>query len=492
MRLALGTAGLAVVALLAGCGSTVPMSSVTGRGAAGGELVTGGSTGGALAPGGLPGQQPIAGTGASGNNAGTITSPQGSTVRSATTSGHASLGTPVPGRAPIEVGIPYLDPGQTNELTSGIGTGLASADARKLYEDYMAKVNSEGGVLGHKVVGAYYKMDPNTPLPQLEQEVCTYFTQDHRVRFVFVQDVSTTLLACLSRAGVALLADGIGAESSTRGLAPYSLVLMPQTVTLDRLAKIEVPRLMADGYLTGSGKLGVLYFSNVPASVDGLNALKSELAAHHLHVTDAVGITKASGSSDIGSMEASVQSAELKFRAEGIDHVMCEEGTPWICGFFPIYANSQSYYPRYAFNSSETLTALVDNDSARSLQDAVAITWFPASDLQEQAKMPPRTRACLAFFQSKGIDMSTGNEKDQAMTTCEDLSYLKAALEHAPSLTAQGLIAGAQRLGLSYPAIGTFGTLATPTQRDGVALISEASYVAACTCFRYTKAPSRA
>ncbi|HWA65727.1 MAG TPA: hypothetical protein VG899_05085 [Mycobacteriales bacterium] len=482
----------AAIGMLAACGSTIQMGAAQ-TSAAGGEFTVP-TTATATAT-----QSPESSSVSSlpGRSIGQVTTVRGPATATSipTQPGHVPRSaSPVATSAlppgPITIGVPYLDSGSTNTLTAAIGKGLAANDPKALMSAYLANLNAHGGVLGHQIEASYLSLNPYGQTDQLDQQACSHFTEDVKVSVVLGQQLGTSLYSCLSKAGVAVIDGSIGPELSTRQFDEAPLLIMPDNVALDRLARVMVPRLIADKFIgASSDKLGVLYYDNEQSSVDGLHALESAMAAHGLKVADAFGITKGSSDAGLAAMEAAVQGAELRFRVEGINRVMCVEATPWMCGFFPLYSGTQGYYPRYAFQSEQNLSAIISNDPVKEMIGAVAVGWLPATDLQSLSAMPASTLECLAFFRKHSFPIVTANEKGGAVQVCTEVNLLAAAVAKAPALTGAGVVQGASQLGTSFDPIGTFGIDISSAHRDGPTLFRDMQFSAGCDCFRYTSRP---
>ncbi|MCW2542481.1 MAG: hypothetical protein JWM40_33, partial [Frankiales bacterium] len=372
----------------------------------------------------------------------------------------------------------------------GIGAGLATADTKVLYEAYLQDINAHGGVLGRRLVGVYRKLSPTASLASIAQDVCTYYSQDHKVSFVFSPPL-LDMYGCLSKAGIAALSS-TPQNVSKQLLRRWPLALLPESLAMDHYSDIEAKEFTAMGFFHHglTDKLGVIYFENDAASVDGFGELQKALPRYGTKIDYTEALTFADGTSGLAAMEASVQAAELKFSAEGVTEVICVEVNAFACGFFGVYASSQGYYPRYAFSGAQVLSNIVANVPAKELADSVFLGWFPAQDLQHEAEMPAPLRACFGFFRKRGVTVSTGNQRSQTEQACADVNFFLAAIRAAPAVSAAGLIKGAELIGLTYTSIGTFGVKISANQRDGVSRIRRGAFVTSCDCFRYTSNPA--
>lgn len=493
--------GLVLLAL-AGCGSTRSLDSLGGRGGASNGAIGAGDS--FLAPGGDSDVQAApsesssssASPGASGSADTDVASSDAGEDAGADTTDYSSYGSgagsggsgAVKANGPIEIGIPYIDSASGNAVLGSIGAGLASNDSKQLYEIYIDDLNKKGGILGRKVKGIYLKLNVNDDTATLAQTICTYFTQDHKVGWVFITDIGNAVYPCLNSKGVATISAG-NSDTSRTILKQTNLAQLPDTIGMDRLFSMLVDQYVAMGYFgtKPTDKLGVLHYDH-RSVMDGVAALKAGLAKHNLKISDSYSIKQYTSVAEIAGMEAAVKSAELRFRAENITHVICVESNAFLCGFFAIYAAQQGYYPRYAFSSAQPLTNVISNVPPRALERSVFVGWRPAQDVQSESEMPASMRSCVTFFRKNGVEISTGNAYDQAAGICDDLGFFAAALKAGPSVTVPGFMQGASKLAGRFSPVNSFG-IAPGLHRDAASVVRRGSYVPACDCFRYSGGP---
>jgi len=470
--------------LIAGCGSTVPLGTAANNSDGSGSnlsLGTGATGVSGLQAGTTPGQ--LAGMGQSGS-AGLASTAVPSAGPGAVSGSTPTTGSGKQGPTPILIGLSYIDNGQQNAILGGIGSGLQSADAKGETTDYAAAINKRGGILGHPIKMIYSQVDTGGTLQEAEQSACSKYTEDYHVAVTFDPSPTGLLYTCLTKAGVAAIYPGI--DGLTRGdYAKWPLVREPDSFSLERLAQVEVAQLPSLGFEpTGRlDKLGVLYFDQ-SEYVTGFHALGADWKTRGVAIGASAAVTPYNSVSTIGNMEAQVQSAELKFRAEGVTHVMCVETNAWLCGFFGVYAGSQNYYPKYAWTSNEPLNNVISNVPERELQGSVFLGWNPAQDMVSIAKMPAPVRHCLSRFSKMGYPTQTGNERGQAAAICEAYAYLEASVKAAGGgITSADIAAGALRVASTYTSSLGF---AVGNRADGVAAIRKGVFDSGCACFAYT------
>jgi hypothetical protein len=457
----LGVAGLAL--LTAACGTTLQPSqrgaqtSITVDGGVSTGVAGSGTTGGTAAPS-------ASSTTAPDNSASATSGALGATPADSVTAGSTGAGgaaTPVvASHAPILVGLPYVDQQQASVITAGIGSGLATGDLKGMFGALVADLNQHGGILGHPVKIVYYRIDPTSSQTQYEQGACATFTQDNHVLVALGASASANYMRCIVQHGAAVL----GADWSNLLQSDYAnleWVLQPDAIALDRLARIQADQFVAEGLFksTPPVKVGVLYF-DLPQFAAAEKILEQDLAQHGVGVAARQAFNYVGSTGDIGTTEAQVQAAVLKFHSQGVTHVIGVETNAWLIGFFGLDAASQGYYPRYGYTSDEVLSNVAANVPARALQGALVIGWWPAQDLANTSLYP--------------------------LGTCETVRYLTAALTAGGEpVSRASLLAGARAL-TSYSPTDTLQVQITARNFDGVSAIRQGAWNASCKCFAYT------
>ncbi|HVT63996.1 MAG TPA: ABC transporter substrate-binding protein [Mycobacteriales bacterium] len=488
-RIACVVIGLGAVSGLAACGTTVPPSSwpaVSANGTGPSDGLSGptaaSETGERTAGRAQTAVSTLTGSASPAN-------PTAAGSGSARASGSAApTRTSIARAAPIKIGYAYIDSGESNTVLSGIGKGLASADLHGEMEAYADYLNAHGGVLGHKLQMVFYRASSSSTLQSIGQAVCAKETQDDRVDISLDGNYGNVVFPCMTKARIPDIYVGIDALT----LADYRsfpYVIEPDSIAIDRLASIEVPQLVKMGYRPSglTQKLGILYYNDANTTA-GFNALKSAWALQGVKVADSVSLNNWNSVGDLAGLETSVQAAELRFRADGVTHVMCVETNAFICGFFGLYAGSQGYYPRYAYTSLQPLTNILANVSAKSLKGSVFVGWNPPEDLSRLSSMPSGVRSCWSFMNKHSFPTGTGNERDGAAGVCEALDYVVASVTAAGSTDPDALAAAAERIGPSYRSRRVLGV---GTGQAGVDVVRRGAYQTGCSCFAYTSPPIR-
>ncbi|MCU1594583.1 MAG: hypothetical protein JWO12_1975, partial [Frankiales bacterium] len=459
---------LAVATILiaaAACGTTVPRTAQVDAGQNVGQdlgstaTTTGGdqASGSSSLPGGTSSSQTSSGGSSNpGTPAGVGSSSSGPVQSGSLGSGPSAKGSAAAAKAPLLVGIPYVDQSQSSTFTGAIGAGLATADDKAIYTLLIKNLNARGGVNGHKVVAVFHRVDPTQNSADYSAAACADFTQDHHVSVVFIA-FSLDLDRCVIKAGAAV----IGNDPSGVNRADYAqlkYVLQPDAIALDQLAELQASEFTAMGLFSSPtpAKVGILYFDE-PHYIAAEKVLEAGLAKRGVKVVDREAFHYVASTQDVGQTESQINSAVLRFQADGVTQVLGVETNAWLIGFFGVHAASQSYYPRYGFTSDEVLTNVQSNVPAKELKNSLFIGWTPAYDTADVSVYPNAAKSCLTVMKNNGMDMSTGNERSSALTDCDNLNYLATALTAGGEpLSRDRLLAGAKALGTSFAPADTY------------------------------------
>lgn len=470
---------------LAACGSTTSLSGASSSSTIGGglglTLDTPVSVGGnlpnpgvatAVVPGGsrtTPGSGVVP--------APTVAVPVGSAVAAA------------PG-APITVGITYVDTQQQDAFTGQFGSSLQSGDRKAQSSLLIDKINAAGGIAGHKIVATFHKINLNGSRVSEEQAACADFTQDHHVKFVIVAELNDpNYFACLTKAGVGVI-DPTYARLSEPDFALYPGLLYPAGIALDRLATVEADRFTATGFLAKTSKVGIVYYDE-SRFINGEKALAAALKARGITVAAEQAVHYPQTTAEVSTTVADAQSAQVRFRSRGVTHILAvDDGIPE--AGFALSASSQGYHPLYGWVSTQSLTNLIGLVPEDQLKDSHFVGWYPALDVTRADQLPASTKACFSFMTSHGQPTDTGNRKLTAVSVCEAIYFLEAAMKASSgSYDRLGLMNGARLIGSTYTPTATFALKITAKQGDGVAVVRDGEYDTGCKCFLYFGSPTR-
>jgi hypothetical protein len=275
---------------------------------------------------------------------------------------------------------------------------------------------------------------------------------------------------------------------------------------MDRVAAAWPAALQRQGYFSGwnttSGapgpqpvKVGIVSFGDDVTVRAVERRLKPALAAIGHPAVDWVQVRYPNGTADNGRAISEIQAATLRFASDQITHVLpFDSQGAGIGAFFAEGANSQRYYPRYGLNTGVGAQTLHDTGlwPSSQLRGAVGFGWVPLIDLPISGNplngphSNAERRACVRLMADKGEDVSSAIVQRQVIAKCDELRFLKQALEAGGAPNRDALVLGAHRLGTRFASGMTFATRYGPGQHDGVAAARDFAWDNGCGCFRYT------
>jgi hypothetical protein len=407
----------------------------------------------------------------------------------------------------IHVGIPYAVNSAAANAAIG-AAGIDQGDEKKNSQVVIDDINSHGGVAGRKLVPEFYELDAasSDTTDTQYQAACESLTQDRKI-FVLMGGDNENFLRCLNNAKVIALNENLTVQDgATFKRYPYYFEIT--SLNLDRIAAAEVPGLNAQGYFSGSwntaagapapgkAKVGVLTFDMPTFNHAVDQVLVPALAKLGLKpdAGDIIRAPEAQRTSDVGADAAVVSNAVLKFRSDGVTHVLVLEKGGTLSLLFGNNADSQGYHPRYGANSQTGQQALVDSGAypKSQLPGTVGIAWEPGVDITpaENTDDGPYSndsrRRCIALYKAAGVTYDNANAAAVALGTCNQFWFFRDVMKNAPALNRDGFLAAANRLGTSFEATDGGLTRIDPDHHDGVAAVRYWAYKPECSCMRYT------
>ncbi len=477
-------AALALGLSLSACGSTVQLSgttttdsglggqSTTGNGADGGTTGTSGGLDSSGASGGrlgtsTGGSSTSSTSGASSGGAGSTSGPIGSTTGAiGSTSGTGGGGK----KNPVEVGI-VLFP-DVAQFSASLGGSSGNAGNQQTMVDRMiGYINAHGGLDGHKVKSVVHNVSltSSKSYAQIEQEVCTDFTQDHHVVAALTvgANVDNYLPDCLGKKHVLYLGGGHYLHDETDFRALPNMV-MPGEVSMTRLAKAMISEMFARGVLKSGQKLGMLVEDHPAALRATNNILRPQLKARGVTLVDYT-IKGPSSTPDIANSVSAIQSAELKMATQNVAAVS------FLCAgcfsFFLQDAESQGYYPRYFLHSIDNLGAIAGKNHAQSMKNVIALGFDPLRDVggfTHKSAFSPNPSRDLCHTIMKGLPTDDTSEGITQILCGGYLDLLAAADKlKGAALNGDNLMAGFNAFGRSHFSAVNFATEINASRHDG-------------------------
>jgi hypothetical protein len=473
--------------LLAGCGSTVQVSSsqsvpADASGLNGLEPVSPGDavrgttspTGSRTVGGGMPAPE--------GANAGDGELRAGGAGPAKTVSAGP--------RAPVEIG--FLVTEDTGETTQALGYGgLSTGSGVRQAKVAASLLNARGGLAGHRVVPVIFEATVSGGSSQF-QTACSQFFDDRSVRAVVSLLINDVLRGCTAKHGVPYVAGALDSTSAAILRSTPQLVIPNQT-SYDQVSVTLVDSLVAQGWFRPSTptervEIGLItheepQFSTVPMIV------RQRLKAAGLKLRDVAFLPYPADTDDIAAASNAGRAAALRFQSEGVNRVIGIDEGGFAMSWFGISAGSQNYYPTLALSTTSQPSVLAAGVlTSEQLKGSAGIGWAPYLDTSValQAPVSRRTTECLEAMKKAGEDVSGASERTHSIGVCEGAFTLLDAWRSVP-LTLSGFQRGLSALGSSYVPVSVFGADFSRS-RAAAAKYRRFRYASDCDCYRYTGA----
>jgi ABC-type branched-subunit amino acid transport system substrate-binding protein len=494
----------ALALLTAACGTTVPSASTTSTGDGGLSAPVPSSPieGSVPAPGTSLGQLPP------GQQPGAVVGPTrtGTTTGGPSSRGAAAAAARGVTATTLRIGVAYqanLDAANRALGGESITVGDQVAETNILVKD----INARGGLAGRRLVVDFFAYDAQSTQPYAAQDqaACQHFTQDVAVFVVIGAGLTEAFQQCMERAGTAVIGADI-VRFSAADFRRYPHFFDVQELDLDRLTRALAAELLEHGWATpwdaalgrpGTGRVraGVIAFDQPRYATAVRRDLVPALRRGGVSLTDSdvVLVQEPSSQSDIGPAAAQVQSAVLRFRQDGVSHVVLLDTHGGITQVFLNAAEAQRYRPRYGMGSGSGTQALLDGGIIRAEQLAGArgLGWIPMLDLPASGNHDDGRwsswdrRRCLSLMRAGGQSFTSSNASSVALLYCDQLWLLERALTHPAGLTLASLTAGIEALGSRAPSASLGAASYGPAKHVAVARGVEWSFAAACSCMVY-------
>jgi hypothetical protein len=388
----------------------------------------------------------------------------------------------------IVIGIAIVDEGSPgNEELLGI-EGITQGNVQRYYEIIAEDLNAKGGIAGRKIRYSTYRYSTadGAQFSQLEQAACTYWAQDDRA-FAVAFTESDNFLGCAKDNGLVTSGDSL-TENDDRGFATYPHHFKSSAMSLTRQMRFLPDGLVRAGYFDEGYKLGVLTYDTptFDRAVEG--TLRPALQRHGKEISEIARISNPESNSDLGKVGAEIQSAVLRFKTNGVTHVIFADERGLLTLLFLRSAENQAYRPRYGLTSQSGGTVIANVSPQGQLDRALGIGWLPNLDVLP-AELPanPARERCLALYKEKGEEPANANNAAVMAGICERMLLTKAAVEAGlPDITPDSFMRGLESLRDSFPSLNSFSNVFGPGRHDGAGHYRTVAYDAGCNCFHYT------
>ncbi len=506
------TAAALALCVLTACGSTVQQDALLGSaagqpgqqltsdglgapGAPGTSSSTGDSLGtNPLAPAGAAGgaQSPVTGEAAAGQ-------PGAPDTAAAPGSAPAAQGGQPPVAKPasnargvtdttISIGLEYIKGADEARKSAGF-EGVSSGDQKKQLDILVEHINKSGGMAGRKVVPVFHVYDAGSgnSNDSNEQAACATFTEDNKV-FAVISAInhSEIFLSCLTKIGVPYISAPGLTVNDDDVFRRYPLHLELNAVSLSKQGALFGKPLADTGYFDKGAKVGLLTFQqpNFERAVKG--HLKPGLKSVGITLTDEVKLAYPQSTSDTGALAAAIGNAVLRFRQNGVTHVLITDVSALVTVLFAQAASNQGYYPRFGWlspNGGQAAANLISDK--KSLVGAVQLGWYPSIDLDAANQNIKATGAkkCADLFAAKGYTPSDRNEETVLQLQCEIFFFTQAAASRANPLTGQGFVSALRAISTAVAPSSTY-RIDLGRASAGAGAYRVQRWTPQCTCFK--------
>lgn len=394
------------------------------------------------------------------------------------------------------IALAYTEDGA--EANAAIGAaGVTQGDPRRQYETMIDWVNAQGGVAGRELVPVWhrYRVASGESFSAQDQAACTTYTQDNEVFVSLASGAGgdDNFLACMENAGVPILATSrIDDDDTFRRFPRYNALL---GLSNDMIARVWPGGLDEGGYFEETSaledvKIGLVTY-DMPAFRNPVERnLRPAMRAVGQEFEDEVYIRPPDNINDVGQMAAEMGSAILRFRQQGIEHVMIfDASNALITLLFMQAAENQGYRPRYGLNSSNGGQVMADLVPDGQLRDAVSVGWNPTFDVPEGdfTDWSPARALCDRIYEEANISFDNTNAQIVGYIQCDQVRGLMESVNASQGpLSADSVNQGLARLGSSFDSAAYIATRFAPDRRFGLARYRLAAYFDDCACFKYT------
>jgi hypothetical protein len=399
----------------------------------------------------------------------------------------------------VKVGV-YVDEGFSRlASTAGFsGDAVNTGDGRKQTQAIAGYLNRHGGLAGHRIELVFAVRDSQSDDADTlqEQQACSSWTEDnHVVAAVSALNTTDLLPRCLSSRGVPFVANNpMNYTADSFAAAPFFAA--PAMLNETRMARPYVDRLVAQGFFrSGAGPtgpvLGLLRFDSPEHARVARNELVPALRRHGLRLTEEAAVSQAHRTRDHSGSLAQIQSAVLRFQANGVTHVLALDYGGYFGLFFLPSAEKNQYHPRYGLTSYSAPYALQSlGIPEQQLRNVSGVGWIPGADVDPRNWPPESAGAarCRAIALAAGLPHGK-TDSGTILSYCETLFFLKAVADRAGAVQSRSLLAAVEAMGTAYRSVGTFATRFGPARHDGASMVRDFRWSTQCSCFAYISAP---
>jgi ABC-type branched-subunit amino acid transport system substrate-binding protein len=403
-----------------------------------------------------PGEQdPAAGAGAGG--------PGGQAAGEA--GGLDFSGCPLDG--PLRLGVSY-----SSDMAAGLAAvgqpdaalqaGSFAEQQQAVYGAIVDDVNRAGGVAGCEVTLAYHDFSSlaSDGFDGQSQKECAYFAEDAKVFAAYSTALETeTLVRCLAERGVVSLFNGVSFSPTQRDFDRYrGFLYQPWAINSDRWASL-IDIWNQVGFFGDQAKVGILVADDGTGNGQRLayEIWRPKLQALGIEVSvfEYKWIRSYASVSDAST---ALSAAVLRFKSEGVTHVLPTPDGAAMSIFMTAIADSQDYRPAYGTTTASGGSPITASDSQSRNWVLISFdNWSfrssvtAAAPAEAQLEGNPARARCDAA-------VATVQQGDHIFYKfCDALYFLEAALAGSAEVSPEALLAGAEALGAGMPNPSSLG-----------------------------------
>jgi hypothetical protein len=380
----------------------------------------------------------------------------------------------------INIGVSYFDTAAANAAVQSTGAkGSSAGDMLAEQRAVAAWLNDHGGVAGRRINLIVHKSNLNDDFNTMAQATCSDWTEDHKV-FAGIGATagmgSGPLVACLAKHGTVAIGTGynVGSDSDFSRYRPYYYA--PSSMEMGAVGRSYAQGLVGQRFFPPGSKPGIVAYDAAEFRRAMSSGVLPVFRAAGVAAPDTYWITPPNGLSDQGALVAAIQNAVLRFRSDGVSHVMFLDGNSSITYFFIKQAQSQGY-----------ASFVQSNFGADVLHGSVGVGWMPTEDV-DMSHLPANEarRLCQSIMKAAGLEATAETDLTVQLHYCSEFFLLKAGLENAREPTASAFLGQVARLGTtSYTSASGLVDSFSAGKAWGSAQYRHLKYDDGCSCFTY-------
>jgi hypothetical protein len=322
------------------------------------------------------------------------------------------------------------------------------------------------------------------------QAVCEAFTRDTPVFAVitYPNTGSDVLPACMAQHDSVQIEHGNSLFRTRQEISDIykSSFYDPHRIELDRMDMV-IDDLYSQGFFDKGAKVGLIRLDRPGYEWAEKNVVRPALARHGLALTDSYAFKQPDSTAAISGTANEANGVVLKFRSEGITHVIFQLTLTALPFLVMPAAEGQGYHPRYGFTSGDLPDFLSQNVPAAQLRRSAVVGWSRIADLGERQSFDDSEamKACMKIIAPVGLTYPGQGYG----VVCDPFFFLQAALNQSPRVSAAGFRSGVDALGSRFSLLDAPATFFGPKRFSGPSAIRTLNFDEPCACFKYVSGP---